>query len=71
MNNSELIEEYKKFISFEKRLSPSSVKNYLRDIDTLLKLNENTTLDAIQSKILERILPHCIQKVWVENHYQE
>ena len=46
MNNSELIEEYKKFISFEKRLSPSSVKNYLRDIDTLLKLNENTTLDG-------------------------
>jgi len=46
MNNFELIEEYKKFISFEKRLSPSSVENYLRDIDTLLKLNENETLDS-------------------------
>jgi len=46
MNNSELIEEYKKFISFEKRLSPSSVKNYLRDINTLLKLNENAALDG-------------------------
>ena len=45
-NNFELIEEYKKFISFEKRLSPSSVENYLRDIDTLLKLNENETLDS-------------------------
>ena len=46
MNNSELIEEYKKFISFEKRLSSSSVKNYLRDINTLLKLNENVALDG-------------------------
>ena len=46
MNNFELIEEYKKFISFEKRLRPSSVENYLRDIDTLLKLNENETLDS-------------------------
>ena len=46
MNNSELIEEYKKFISFEKRLSSSSVKNYLRDINTLLKLNENAALDG-------------------------
>ena len=44
MNNSELIEEYKKFISFEKRLSPSSVKSYLRDINSLLKLNKNKEL---------------------------
>ena len=40
MNNLELIEEYKKFISFEKRLSPSSIKSYLRDINELLKLNK-------------------------------
>jgi site-specific recombinase XerC len=44
MNNSKLIEEYKKFISFEKRLSPSSIKNYLRDINILLKLNGNAAL---------------------------
>ena len=45
MNNLELIEEYKKFISFEKRLSPSSVKSYLRDINELLKLNNNKELN--------------------------
>ncbi len=44
MNNFELIEEYKKFISFEKRLSPSSVKSYLRDINSLLELNKNKEL---------------------------
>ncbi|MDC0127723.1 tyrosine recombinase XerC [Methylophilaceae bacterium] len=44
MNNLELIEEYKKFISFEKRLSPSSVKSYLRDIHELLKLDKNKEL---------------------------
>jgi len=41
MNNLELLEEYKKFISFEKRLSPSSIQSYLRDINELLKLNKN------------------------------
>jgi len=46
MNNLELIEEYKKFISFEKRLNPSSVKSYLRDINALLKLNENKELNS-------------------------
>ena len=46
MNNLELIEEYKKFISFEKRLSPSSVKSYLRDINELLKLDKNKKLDS-------------------------
>ncbi|MDB4040059.1 tyrosine recombinase XerC [Methylophilaceae bacterium] len=46
MNNLELVEEYKKFISFEKRLSPSSIKNYLRDINELLKLNENKELNS-------------------------
>jgi integrase/recombinase XerC len=46
MNNLELIEEYKKFISFEKRLSPSSVKNYLRDINELLKLDKNKELES-------------------------
>ena len=46
MNNLELIEEYKKFISFEKRLSPSSVKNYLRDIDELVKLDKNKELKS-------------------------
>jgi len=46
MNNLELIEEYKKFISFEKRLSPSSVKSYLRDINELLKLDKNKELKS-------------------------
>ena len=46
MNNLELIEEYKKFISFEKRLSPLSVKSYLRDINELLKLDKNKKLDS-------------------------
>ena len=44
MNNLELIEEYKKFISFEKRLSPLSIKSYLRDINELLKLDKNKEL---------------------------
>jgi len=46
MNDLELIEEYKKFISFEKRLSPSSVKNYLRDINELVKLDKNKELKS-------------------------
>ena len=46
MNNLELIEEYKKFISFEKRLSPSSVKSYLRDINELLKLDKDKELKS-------------------------
>ena len=46
MNDLELIEEYKKFISFEKRLSPSSIKNYLRDINELLKLDKNKELKS-------------------------
>ena len=46
MNNLELIEEYKKFISFEKRLSPASIKSYLRDINELLKLDSNKELNS-------------------------
>jgi len=46
MNNLELIEEYKKFISFEKRLSPLSIKSYLRDINELLKLDKNKELKS-------------------------
>ena len=46
MNNTELIEEYKKFIAFEKRLSSSSVKSYLRDINELLKLMGNKKLNS-------------------------
>jgi len=46
MDNFELIEEYRKFISFEKRLSPSSVKSYLRDINELFKLDKNKELDS-------------------------
>ena len=46
MDNFELIEEYRKFISFEKRLSPSSVKSYLRDINELFKLDKNKRLDS-------------------------
>ena len=46
MNNLELIEEYKKFIAFEKRLSPASIKSYLRDIDELLKLDKNKELNS-------------------------
>jgi len=46
MDNFELIEEYRKFISFEKRLSPSSVKSYLRDINELFKLDKNKGLGS-------------------------
>ena len=46
MNNTELIEEYKKFIAFEKRLSSSSVKSYLRDINELLKLMGDKKLNS-------------------------
>ena len=46
MDNFKLIEEYRKFISFEKRLSPSSVKSYLRDINELFKLDKNKRLDS-------------------------
>jgi len=46
MDNFKLIEEYRKFISFEKRLSPSSVKSYLRDINELFKLDKNKGLDS-------------------------
>ena len=46
MNNTELIEEYKKFIAFEKRLSSSSIKSYLRDINELLKLMGNKKLNS-------------------------
>ena len=46
MDNFELIEEYRKFIIFEKRLSPSSVKSYLRDINELFKLDKNKGLDS-------------------------
>ena len=46
MDNFELIEEYRKFISFEKRLSPSSVESYLRDINELFKLDKNKGLDS-------------------------
>ena len=45
MNNLELIEEYKKFISYEKRLSPSSIKSYLRDINELFKIDKNKELN--------------------------
>ena len=63
MNNLELIEEYKKFISFEKRLSPASIKSYLRDINELLKLDKNKELKVIHLKILEKILPYFTLKV--------
>jgi len=46
MNNTELIEEYKKFIAFEKRLSSSSIKSYLRDINELLKLMGDKKLNS-------------------------
>ena len=46
MNNIEFIEEYKKFISFEKRLSPLSIKSYIRDINDLIKLNKNKELSS-------------------------
>ena len=52
MNNSEFIKEYKKFISFEKRLSPASVESYLRDINILLQLNKNLTLDSYSIEII-------------------
>ena len=45
MNNLKFIEDYKKFIKFEKRLSSASVKSYLRDINDLLELMINKNLE--------------------------
>ena len=45
MNNLKFIEDYKKFIKFEKRLSSASVKSYLRDINDLLELMGNKNLE--------------------------
>ncbi|MDC0183117.1 tyrosine recombinase XerC [Nitrosomonadales bacterium] len=45
MNDLKFIEEYKKFIKFEKRLSSASVKSYLRDINDLLELMGNKKLE--------------------------
>ena len=51
MNNIEFIEEYKKFISFEKRLSPLSIKSYIRDINDLIKLNKNKELSSYKISV--------------------
>ena len=52
MNNLKFIEEYKKFIKFEKRLSPASVKSYLRDINDLIELMGNKNLETSLKKHL-------------------
>ena len=36
MINAHYLENYKNFISFERRLSEHTVKNYFRDIDMLI-----------------------------------
>tara|TARA_B100001769_G_C22100076_1_gene593751 strand:- start:678 stop:1568 length:891 start_codon:yes stop_codon:yes gene_type:complete len=56
MNNNQLIEEYKKFIKFEKRLSSATVTSYLRDINDLLKVMgnkkfENYSVEDIRKNI--------------------
>ena len=49
MINANYLENYKNFISFERRLSEHTVKNYFRDIDMLIQLNKNLSLQDLKS----------------------
>jgi len=54
MINTNYLENYKNFISFERRLSEHTVKNYFRDIDMLIQLNKNLSLEDLKSNDVRR-----------------
>jgi integrase/recombinase XerC len=54
MINANYLENYKNFISFERRLSEHTVKNYFRDIDMLILLNKNLSLKDLKSNDVRR-----------------
>ena len=54
MINANYLENYKNFISFERRLSEHTVKNYFRDIDMLVQLNKNLSLEDLKSNDVRR-----------------
>lgn len=54
MINAHYLENYKNFISFERRLSEHTVKNYFRDIDMLIQLNKNLSLEDLKSNDVRR-----------------
>ena len=54
MINANYLENYKNFISFERRLSEHTVKNYFRDIDMLIQLNKNLSLEDLKSNDVRR-----------------
>lgn len=56
MKNLEFIEEYKKFIAFEKRLSSASIKSYLRDINELLRLNANKSFNNLTHEDIRKTI---------------
>ena len=54
MINANYLENYKNFISFERRLSEHTVKNYFRDIDMLIQLNKNLSFKDLKSNDVRR-----------------
>jgi len=54
MINANYLKNYKNFISFERRLSEYTVKNYFRDIDMLILLNKNLSLKDLTSNDVRR-----------------
>ena len=54
MINANYLENYKNFISFERRLSEHTVKNYFRDINMLIQLNKNLSLEDLKSNDVRR-----------------
>ena len=49
MNDIKHLQAYKDFISFERRLSDHTVKNYFRDIDMLIQNNKGISLEELKS----------------------
>jgi integrase/recombinase XerC len=49
MNDIKHLQAYKDFISFERRLSDHTVKNYFRDIDMLIQYNKGISLGELKS----------------------
>ena len=47
MTNKEYIKAYTEYITFEKRLSKNTIKNYLKDIFKLEELNNQGPLNKI------------------------
>ena len=49
MNDIKYLQAYKDFISFERRLSDHTIKNYFRDIDMLIQYNKGISLGELES----------------------